>query len=77
MLEGRAVRQVTIDSEQAAILEELGERMMREHDDRAFKVLAIPLAFRYAPWACDIDESAGMAEVHDIRERLAAYSDDD
>lgn len=68
------MKQVAIDHEQAEILEELGERMMRDGDDRAFKVLSIALAYRYAPYVCHIDESAGMAEVHDIRERIGDYS---
>lgn len=69
-------RTVVIDAEQAAILEELGEQMLRDRDDRAFKVLAVSLAYRYATpaFVCDVDESAGMADVVDIRERLAAYS---
>lgn len=61
------MKQVAIDAETAAILEELGERMLREHDDRAFKILSLALAYRYAPFACDIDESAGIAEVVDLR----------
>ena len=69
-------RVVVIDAEQAQILEELGERLMREHDERAFKVLAVSLAYRYAKpsFECDVDESAGLAEVVDLRERIAAYS---
>lgn len=62
-------RAVVIDAEQAQILEEIGEQMMRDHDDRAFKVLAISLAFRYAKpvaFKCDVDESAGLAEVIDM-----------
>ena len=63
------MRSVVIDSEQAALLEEIGERMMREYDERAIKVLAIALAYRYAPFACNIDESAGMADVVDLHSR--------
>lgn len=41
-------RKVVIDAEQARILQDIGEQMLRDHDERATKVLALTLAYRYA-----------------------------
>ena len=62
------MRRVAIDAEQAALLEEIGERMLREQDERATKILALTLAYRYAAFECEIDESAGLAEVVQLGE---------
>ena len=62
-------RAVPLTSEQARSLEALGLELFRKGDDRrASMVLAIVLAWRVAPvvsdrFECDVDESAGMAEV--------------
>jgi hypothetical protein len=41
-------RLVPVSQEQADILEDIGVELMRRDDDRAMKVLAISLAFKWA-----------------------------
>lgn len=41
-------RLVAIDAEQAQILEDVGVDLMRTNDERAMKVLAISLAYKWA-----------------------------
>ena len=72
------IRYVALDSEQAALLEEVGVDLLREGDEeRATKLLAIHLAWRYAKtqrFACDVDESGGLAELldlHDFSKRVS------
>ena len=52
------------------MIEDLGIAALREGDQEiGTKLLAIALAWKYAPavsFACDIDESAGMAEVFEM-----------
>lgn len=70
-------RLIAMSAEQALILEELGEEMLRLQDDRAMKVLALSLAYKFAKptfpenvypigysqkvFACNPDESGGIA----------------
>ena len=65
------IRTVPIDSEQAAKLERLGVDLMREGEyEDATMLLAIALAWKVSPVAqfkCNVDESAGLAEVHDLQ----------
>ena len=64
------IRTVPLSREQMEFLEELGFELGRERKHHlATKVLAIALAWRGAPtlrFECDIDESAGMAEVVEL-----------
>lgn len=41
-------RMVAVSAEQAQILEDVGVQMMRDEDDRAMKVLALSLAYKFA-----------------------------
>jgi hypothetical protein len=41
-------RSVLMTSEQAQILEDVGVDLMRQQDDRAMKVLALSLAYKFA-----------------------------
>ena len=70
--EATVIRTVPIDSEQAAKIELLGLDLMRKgkewHQD-ATMLLAIALAWKVSPVAqfkCNVDESAGLADVHDL-----------
>lgn len=70
------VRAVPMDAEQAHLIEELGLELMRRHDDRATRLLTIFLTWKIsspatlqnipAAFRCDVDESAGMAEVVEL-----------
>lgn len=64
------IRTVPIDHEQAEKIERLGVDLMREGEyEDATMLLAIALAWKVSPVArfkCDVDESAGLAEVHEI-----------
>ena len=40
-------RMVAVSAEQAQILEDVGVQMMRDDDDRAMKVLALSLAYKF------------------------------
>ena len=42
------LRTVAMSAEQAQILEDVGVGMMRDEDDRAMKVLALSLAYKFA-----------------------------
>ena len=64
------IRTVPLDIEQARLIEEVGKELLGAGDPRATKLLTIYLAWTYSPEAlyhrefhCDVDESAGMAEV--------------
>lgn len=63
-------RAVPLDEEQYLFIEDLGKAHMRAgNHERATKLLAIALAWRVAPvvrFGCDVDESAGLAEVHEL-----------
>ena len=69
--EATVIRTVPIDSEQAAKLERLGVDLMREGEyEDATMLLAIALAWKVSPVAqfkCNVDESAGQAEVISLR----------
>lgn len=41
-------RRVAMSAEQAQVLEDVGVQMMRDQDDRAMKVLALSLAYKFA-----------------------------
>lgn len=67
-------RAVPLTEEQYLFIEDLGKEFIRaEQHETATKLLAIALAWKVSPivhygnafFGCDIDESAGMAEVHD------------
>lgn len=69
------IRAVPIDALQADLIEEIGLELMRKGDERASRVLAIFLAWKVSRRAevsdipvfrCDIDESAGMADVVEL-----------
>ena len=50
-------------------VEQIGLELLKAGDERASVLLGIALAWRAAPeshFACDIDESAGMAEVVEL-----------
>ena len=65
-------RSVPLTEEQYLFIEDLGKELMRAaQHETATKLLAIALAWRVSPevpdvFACDIDESAGMADLHDL-----------
>lgn len=63
-------RLVVVSAEQAGILDDIGQQLLRNHDERATKVLALVLAWRYAAtdrsFVCKVDESAGMADVIEL-----------
>jgi hypothetical protein len=67
---------IYVSYDQAVILEQIGEELLRQRDDRAPAVLALVLQYRmFAPksnvvelqsysrkvFACDVDESGGLA----------------
>lgn len=65
------LRTIAVDSETVALIELQGERLLREGENyRATKLLAFVLGWRAlgrrVEFRCDIDESAGLAEVVDI-----------
>lgn len=76
------VRAVPIDAEQHALIEEIGLELVAKDYARASKLLAIALAWRVSPairispadqrararvFRCEPDESAGMADVVELR----------
>lgn len=64
------LRTVAIDSETIAVIEAMGERLLRQQEpELAFKLLALCLGWKSAPasFHCDIDESAELADVVELR----------
>lgn len=70
------IRAVPIDAEQQAIIEEVGLELITKDYPRASKLLAVALAWRVSRPArvadipvfrCEPDESAGMADVVELR----------
>ena len=70
------IRSVPLDETQVALIEEIGVELMRRGDLRATTLLAAVLQWRLLgqpAFSCDVDESAGMAEVvelHDYSRRV-------
>lgn len=65
-------RTIAVDSETVRLIEIAGERLLREGEYyRGTKLLAFVLAWRAlgrtVEFRCDIDESAGMAEVVELQ----------
>ena len=65
-------RSVPLDEEQYLFIEGLGKDFIRVGDqETATKLFAIALAWKVSPisrFGCDPDESAGLAEVHDLHD---------
>lgn len=62
-------RTVPIHADAIRDIEDLGTKLLYAGDVRATVLLTLALAWKYAPevkpaFVCDVDESAGMAEVH-------------
>lgn len=64
-------RAVPMDEEQFLFIEDLGKALMREgQTETATKLFAIALSWKVAPivrFGCNVDESAGMAEVVELQ----------
>lgn len=63
-------RAVPLDEEQYLLIEDLGKAALREKNhELGTKLLVIALAWKVAPivrFGCNVDESAGLAEVHEL-----------
>ena len=60
------MRAIALSDEQAAAIEEVGQELLHAGDHRATALLSVVLTFRAAmplDFHCNVDESAGMAEV--------------
>lgn len=61
-------RLVAMSAEQAQILEDVGVEMMRQQDDRAMKVLALSLAFKFAkPLESPLPENVIDFKAYSVR----------
>ncbi len=61
------IRSVPLDVTQVTLIEEIGVELMRRADPRAATLLAVVLQWRsLGRFACDPDESGGMAEVVEL-----------
>jgi len=68
------VRAVPVDAEQHALIEEIGLELIKTDYTRGSRLLWIALAWKVSPPArtarvfrCEPDESAGMADVVELR----------
>lgn len=59
-------RQIVLEAEQAYMLEDLGQELLRRNDLRATQVLAIVLAWRFSSGSGSEPEEAGLAEVVEL-----------
>ena len=61
------IRSVPLDETQVALIEEIGVELMRRADPRAATLLTVVLQWGLlGQFACDPDESGGMAEVVEL-----------
>ncbi len=69
-------RSVPIDAECMAAVEAVGLELLRADDPRASKLLSVVLRWKvsreigdpdFPHFACDVDESAGLAEVVELQ----------
>lgn len=60
-------RLISVTESQIAAIEQVGLDLIRQKDERASTLLSVVLAYRCARgFVCDVDESAGMAEVAEL-----------
>ena len=66
------MRAIALSFDQAVTIEEVGQELLAKGDQRATTLLSVVLAWRYAmplEFHCNVDESAGMAQVVDLHSR--------